>query len=55
MIPLNFKCIVNGCHRNASPRHAICEFHLFVEITMTAFTGALVLWGLIWLALGRSN
>lgn len=52
---INFKCIVDSCNRNAAANHAICNYHLFVEITLTFLIGLAVVWGAIYAILGKSQ
>lgn len=48
---LAYKCIATKCRKDAVDGHAVCQFHLILEITLTAVVGMAGVWGFLWLIL----
>lgn len=53
MLPhVSLKCIVDSCNKSATQNHAVCNFHLFVEITVLASAGLCLLSAIVVAVLG---
>lgn len=47
MPPISFKCAVPDCEKDAAEPHIICNYHVFVEITIMVVTGFALVSGAI--------